>query len=186
MDNAAIQALPEVIVLMGPPGSGKTPIGHELSSRFGYRYTDYEAEQVERYGPLELFVNHRKKAVRELHEEILRSIDASLPPLVVETTALSERVFIESICDKFTAFIVLLETTASTALSRIEARPRGQNLSNASGTNRLIIDRFIQAHGDKSADLRVDTEVVSVEETAAIIHAAIAEGSSNQTGLSGT
>lgn len=164
---------PGVIILLGPPGSGKTVIGTELSAQYGFRFRDYEAFLVEKYGPLELFVNHKKQAVKEVHEAILASISEVGPPVVLETTALSERKFIDDLIKTYTAFTVLLEVAAETALDRILERPRGRNLSNDPGTNRLIIERFAEAHGERQVDLRINTEDVSVVSAARMISNAV-------------
>lgn len=159
----------EAIVLLGPPGSGKTAIGEELAERFGYRYVDYEAVLVEKYGPVELFVRYKKQAIPELHRTILNSIDSAQMPIVVETTALSERDFIENLVTSHRTFTALLSTSLETALERIELRPRGRNLSNSPGTNHWIWERFDEAHRDRNVDLKLDTESVTVSEAAVLI-----------------
>jgi len=166
----------EAIILIGPPGSGKTVIGFELAERFGYRYTDYEAGLVEKYGPVELFVRYKKQAIPELHRTIIATIDPAQPPIVVETTALSERDFIEELIAAHRTLIVLLSATLETALERIESRPRGRNLSNSPGTNHWIWERFDEAHGAREADLKIDTESVSVSEASSMIDDAARSG----------
>jgi shikimate kinase len=171
-DSGALEA----ILLIGPPGSGKTAIGYELAERHGFRYTDYEAGLVERYGPVELFVRHKNRAIPELHRTITASLDANLPPLVIETTALSEREFIDGLIASRRTFTVLLNVSLETALARIGERPRGRNLSNSPGTNEWIWERFADAHRERQADLRIDTEAVTAEEAARRIAEAVGNG----------
>jgi shikimate kinase len=163
----------EVLILMGPPGSGKTAVGHELAANYGFRYTDYEAGLVEKYGPVELFVRYKKKAMKELHESIIASIDISLPPLVFETTALSEKGFVEGLIERYSTFTALLDVPLATGLERIESRPRGRNLSNSPGTNQWIWERFAEVHVDRKVDLRLDSQLCSVEEMARLIEESV-------------
>ena len=163
----------ELVILFGPPGSGKTAVGHELASAYGYRYREYEAELVELYGPLETFVRYRKQAVADVHAAILGSIDRSLPLAVLETTALSEREFIDGLIRDRSVFTVCLDVPLELAIERVESRPRGRNLSNGPGTNQRIWERFAEAHRDRQYDLRIDTGVTDVAESARLIDEAV-------------
>lgn len=158
---------------MGPPGAGKTAVGYELAAQFGFRYTDYEAGLVERYGPVELFVRYRKQAIPALHRHIEESIDASHPPLVLETTAISEREFIEKLTERYRTFTALLEAPLDVALERIGERPRGRNLSNSPGTNQWIWEKFEETHSGREVDLRIDTVAVEPIEAARLIGDAV-------------
>lgn len=169
----------EVLILMGPPGSGKTAVGYELAASYGYRYTDHEAELVEKYGPVELFVRYKKKAMKELHESIIASIDSSLPPIVFETTALSEKEFVEGLIERYTTYTAVLDVPLATGLERIESRPRGRNLSNSPGTNQWIWKRFAEIHVDRKVDLRLDSQLHSVIEAARLIDESVQSLQSN-------
>ena len=59
-----------VVVLLGPPGSGKSAIGEELG-RTGLRWRDWEPTILDRWGTRERFIANKAAALPALHEEIL-------------------------------------------------------------------------------------------------------------------
>lgn len=60
-----------VVVLVGPPGAGKTTLAVELSERLGvaFRDTDQDVEAAEGVTVQELFVEHGESHFRELEEQ---------------------------------------------------------------------------------------------------------------------
>ena len=60
------------IILIGPPGSGKSTIGKELADIFGLDFVDTDAEIVRIYGNIsEIFEKHGESHFRQLEREIL-------------------------------------------------------------------------------------------------------------------
>lgn len=62
-----------VLVLVGPPGSGKTTVGRQLSRRLGVGFTDIDAVIVERAGKsiADMFVQDGEDAFRALEREVV-------------------------------------------------------------------------------------------------------------------
>jgi shikimate kinase len=67
-----------VLVLVGPPGAGKTTIGRILARRLGVGFTDVDALVVERAGKSisDVFLQDGEPAFRELEREVVaRALD---------------------------------------------------------------------------------------------------------------
>ena len=62
-----------VLVLVGPPGSGKTVVGRSLARRLGVSFTDVDALIVERIGKsiAEMFTEDGEDAFRALEREVV-------------------------------------------------------------------------------------------------------------------
>ena len=71
-----MESPPQVVVLLGPPGSGKSAVGAALAE-LGLRWTDRERELLERWGSLEAFVANKTEALRALHDELRRQGEGS-------------------------------------------------------------------------------------------------------------
>jgi shikimate kinase len=73
-----------VLVLVGPPGAGKTTVGRVLARRLGVGFTDVDALVVERAGKSisDIFLQDGEPAFRELEREVvaqaLDSVDGVL------------------------------------------------------------------------------------------------------------
>ena len=67
-----VQARPS-LVLVGPPGSGKTTVGRVLARRLGLTFTDVDALIVERIGKsiAEMFTEDGEDAFRALEREVV-------------------------------------------------------------------------------------------------------------------
>lgn len=63
------------IILVGPPGSGKSTIGKELADIFGLDFVDTDAEIVRKYGKItDIFEKHGENFFRQLEREVLGSL----------------------------------------------------------------------------------------------------------------
>ena len=71
--SAAPAPVGPVLVLVGPPGSGKTTVGRALARRLGLGFTDVDALIVERIGKsiAEMFTEDGEEAFRALEREIV-------------------------------------------------------------------------------------------------------------------
>jgi len=58
-----------VVLLLGPPGSGKTTIGEELGRR-GLRWREWEPVILARWGSREAFVARKAEALPQLYDEV--------------------------------------------------------------------------------------------------------------------
>src|SRR5690349_14980153 len=71
--TAASRPAGPVLVLVGPPGSGKTTVGRLLARRLGVGFTDVDALIVERIGKsiAEMFTDDGEDAFRALEREVV-------------------------------------------------------------------------------------------------------------------
>jgi shikimate kinase len=150
-----------VVVLLGPPGSGKSTIGEALASA-GLRWRDWEAELLERWGSREQFIEVKHLALPELHSDVLAWIASSEEIAVLETTGLSDAALVQAIIAAGDAFVVRLEVSEEAAMARIAQRQRGRHLTDDEEPNRRVWQAFHDVGIDSlDADLVVDTEVLS-------------------------
>lgn len=58
------------LVLIGPPGAGKTKLGKRVSAATGLRFTDTDKRIVALHGPIsEIFAQHGEQRFREIERE---------------------------------------------------------------------------------------------------------------------
>lgn len=163
-----------VVVLIAPPGSGKSTVGEELRRR-GLRWRDVEAAIFRRWGCRENFVANKTEGLRLLHEEILELINSDGPPVVIETTGLSDSVFLDHLSATHEVFTVRLEASEDVAMARVADREHGRHLTDDPDANRAIWRAFSDTvASNRRADAVIDTERTSPQDAAAAIIRGIA------------
>jgi hypothetical protein len=168
-----MQASPAVIVLLGPPGSGKSTIGARLAE-LGFRWTDRERDLVERWGSREAFLSSKTEALPALHEGLRAAIGPGRPPLVIESTGISEREFIDDIQRLFPAFLVRLDVARETAALRVRSREPGRHLNTVPARDDAVWRAFEELVKPRPVDLVIDTGAVDPAAAARAIAAALA------------
>jgi chloramphenicol 3-O-phosphotransferase len=162
-----------VVVLLGPPGSGKTAIGEALS-RGGLRWRNWELEILERWGTRDEFVRNKATALPALHDEIRSWIAAADVPAVFETTGLSDAALLDELDAAGDALIVRLDVPEEVAVTRVMQREPGRHLTDDPDRNRSTWQAFhTGAAADRRCDLAIDTTTLSPASAAARIEAAL-------------
>jgi len=120
-----------ILVLLGPPGSGKTHLGERLCATLGLSFEDEEAAWVRRYGSRQTFLGSKPDALAEREQQIRARVESSTAPLVIESTGVSDQPVLESLARDFRVLLVKVIAARDTCVERVGSRPRGRHLNNA-------------------------------------------------------
>ena len=162
------------VVLLGPPGSGKSTIGQELGQR-GFRWREWEIELRERYGGRETFLDRKAEALEWLARERTAWARAGEGPAVLESTGLSDAPFLDGLAAEGT-FVVLLDVSPDRAEARIDGRARGGHLTDGLEANRRTRAAFEQdVRSARAVHIVIDTGAMTAAEAALQIASAFAE-----------
>lgn len=162
-----------VVVLLGPPGSGKSTIGRELE-RMGFRWREWEEVILQRWGSRDAFVRAKAEALPELHREIRAWVDTGGSIAAIETTGLSDAPLLDELQRDGVCFIVRLDLSLNEAIQRVASRPRDRHLTDDEDANRQlwhVYDEIVLPH--RHADLVIDTGTVGPDRAALLIAAAV-------------
>ena len=167
------------VLLTGPMGAGKSRVGRALAKSLGWTFvdTDAEVERAARMKIAEIFAREGETGFRERERAVLEALPARQCVVALGGGAVvaagNRRVLGEK------GRLVWLDARPETLVERIgEAaeRPLLAGLGRGARIAKLAALRDARAAAYGTAELRVETDVRSVEEVCAVILAALANG----------
>jgi len=148
-----------ILVLLGPPGSGKTHLGERLRGTLGFCFEDEEAALVRRYGSRQGFLRWKAEALAERERQIRARVESSATPVVIESTGVSDQPMLESLARDFRVVRVKVIAGRDTCVGRVRSRPDGRNLNNAPDDAERFHDRWVREIEPRYAfDLELATD----------------------------
>ena len=156
-------AVPSAVVLLGPPGSGKTTVGRLLAVR-GLRWREWEQWLVDRWGTREAFLADKERALSELHDEVVEWATSDDTPAVLETTGLSDAPLLVRLRSSVATVVIRLDVSEDEAMRRVAARAPGEHLTDDVERSRAVWRAFCDhVAGAVEVDLAIDTERVAAD-----------------------
>ena len=110
-----------LVILLGPPASGKTALGRMLGERGG----GFASGSLScwRLGARENLVADETEALAELHQRVRDLAAAPGLPAVYETTGLSDADFLDQVVSELPTIVVQLDVGLNEARRRASQRP---------------------------------------------------------------
>lgn len=119
------------VVLMGPPGSGKSFIGKLLARAGVASYLELEPVLVSRFGSGDEFLRNKAAALAFIRASHIDQLERSTGrPVVLESTGISDRPLIDELRGRYPLRLVHVATPRATCLQRVASRPAHLNIRN--------------------------------------------------------
>lgn len=136
--------MPKSIILIGPPGSGKSTIGRAISRRLNIPFTDtdslIEAQEGTRIS--QIFIDKGEPWFRELEKEILQVELSKLDGVLSLGGGAPLSDFAQELLRNIAAAIIYLDVSLATAAPRVGFnRDRPLLLNNPRGTWQELMDK---------------------------------------------
>lgn len=125
------------IVLMGPPGSGKSYLGRALRDASVARYEEVEPLFVARFSTGASFAARKDEALAFIRGRYERQLGVPGLPVVIETTGLSDRPMLDDLVARYRLAFVALDTAREVCIERVRGRVPG---GTSAMTSRLRVD----------------------------------------------
>jgi hypothetical protein len=133
------------IVIVGPPGSGKSHLGRLLKQRGLTHFVDLEPELLACFGKGQEFAARKTEALEFLRLRYLEQLTSSELPVMFQSTGLSDRGILIDLAAAYRLVFAKLETPRAVCIERVITRPQDQNINNDPGFTASFYDYWTEA-----------------------------------------
>jgi shikimate kinase len=138
--------LPQILILLGPNGVGKTTIGQMLQTVFECEFVSIELFFMRRYPSYEEYRQHRQQAYADFEQHLGGLVArAEKHPIVFEEVGASEVSFklISNLQRDYRVSLVSVMASEPTCLQRVKARGSHSNFPKSSEFVREVRNRYV-------------------------------------------
>lgn len=117
---------PEILLLLGPNGVGKTTIGHLLQQEYKCKFIGIEQFFLERYPTPEDLGNHFQEAVEEFKSYLVDAVQSHSYPILFEETGVNDLLFsmIQDLSVSYRMVIVHIKAKETVCQKRVTLERR--------------------------------------------------------------
>jgi adenylate kinase family enzyme len=137
----------DAVVLMGPPGAGKSFLGRKLHERGVASYRELEPMLREKFGSGEEFESRIREAGAFIWQSYRDQLSASELPVAFESAGVAERPLLEALQRDYRVALVHVRADRSVCIDRVVSRPPSADISHT--TDREAIGRYYDLWQEK-------------------------------------
>lgn len=127
----------DAVVLMGPPGSGKSFLGNHLAAEGIVEYRELEPLLRREFGAREAFLERKHAAGAFIARSYREQLAGARLPVAIESTGISDRPILEPLLREHPVAIAHLHADRALCVERVVTRPTGRNISDTDDRERV-------------------------------------------------
>jgi shikimate kinase len=158
---------PDVIILLGPSGAGKTTIGRFLEHHFACVFLSLEEFFLTRYPSYEQYRSHREDAYHLFEHLVYDTLQTSGKPVVFEEVGLSSisQMLIGNVQQHCHTVLVQVMAEEALCMHRVVTRSTSSNFPKTPETVQRVHRQYLaEAPARYTFALEIENEDVSEEE----------------------
>lgn len=171
--------LPQILILLGPNGVGKTTIGQMLQTVFECEFVSIELFFMQRYSSYEEYRQHRQQAYADFEQHLGALVArAEKHPIVFEEVGASEVSFklISNLQSDYRVSLVSVMASESTCLQRVKARGGHSNFPKSPEFVLEVRNRYVNETSARyQFNLTLENEGLSLKQVAELFRPLLGE-----------